>query len=108
MILKFVSEVLNIYFYFIFFREHTFILILKSGVRGRKKASPLNIGFSKTEIWTDPPLQQQILKQNCEFSAFKKSIYTYYEELKRLPMFSSRKIFEISSAVMKVLLCVIF
>ena len=60
----------------VFFREHTYISILKNGVRGRKKASPLNIGFSKTEIWTDPPLQQQILKQNCEFSAIQKK-YIY-------------------------------
>ena len=57
------SNLVPIYYYYnmpnlthiiiVFFREHTYISILKNGVRGRKKASPSNIGFSKTEIWTD-------------------------------------------------------
>ena len=39
--------------YFFSFRERIFTLTSKSGDRGKKKASPSNIGFSKTEIWTD-------------------------------------------------------
>ena len=91
------SNLVPIYYYYnmpnlthiiiVFFREHTYISILKNGVRGRKKASPSNIGFSKTEIWTDTAATTNFKTKLWIFSAIQSIMKNWNDS----PMFSSRR-----------------